>query len=283
MLLGITLVTFLLICRIPGDPAQLRISGGRSAAPEAVAELRRQWQLDRPLVGRYGAWLWRSARLDFGRSLVDGRPVRERLRERLPVTLALALLAAGLAYGVAIPLGSFLATRRRLAAVEVLLSLAYGLPQAALGLFLLKWGAPYGARPGALLAAAASLSVAHAARLARIQRLALRDALSADYVLTARMKGAGERRALLHALKNALLPMATLLSADLPALLSGSVIAEQVFGLPGLGLLGLDAVLSRDYPMLLGLTTLSALVTLLAVVAADLAYARIDPRLRDEA
>jgi peptide/nickel transport system permease protein len=128
--------------------------------------------------------------------------------------------------------------------------------------------------------AAACLALAETARLARYQRTALVAALGADFVTTARAKGGGAVTVARHALANALLPMVTLLGAELPALLSTSVVVEQVFGLPGLGRLAFDAVLGRDVPLLLGLTTLGALITLVAVLVADVAYGLVDPRLR---
>jgi peptide/nickel transport system permease protein len=134
-----------------------------------------------------------------------------------------------------------------------------------------------------MLPAAACLALTEAARLARHQRGALLVALAAEYVTTARAKGAGTATVARHALANALLPMITLAGAELPALLSAAVVVEQVFGLPGLGRLAFDAVLGRDVPLLLGLTTLAALLTLAAVLAADVAYALADPRLRGKA
>jgi peptide/nickel transport system permease protein len=133
------------------------------------------------------------------------------------------------------------------------------------------------------LAAAACLAIAPLVRLSSQQRGALLSVLRADFIRTARAKGASPRRVLwIHALRNALLPMVTLLAVELPALLSGSILVEQIFGLHGLGVLGIDAVLSRDYPVLLGLSTLAALVTLIGTLAADLLYGLIDPRLRGQ-
>jgi peptide/nickel transport system permease protein len=286
-LIGITLATFLLIHLAPGDPAAIRSGQGRGVTPEALAAFRDAYELDRPLGPRYLAWVARSARLDFGTSLVDGRPVREKLAEALPITLALALAATFLAYFVAIPLGCALGAgdgRRWARLTNGGLYVVYALPVAAVSLLALSLGAPYGGRgPGAVLVAAACLALATSVRLSRHQRAALLDALSADYVLTARAKGASPTQVVLgHALRNALLPMVTLLGSELPVLLSGSVIVEQVFGIRGLGLMGFDAVLARDYPMLLGLTTLGAVITLAGVLAADAVYGLVDPRLRSE-
>lgn len=283
-LVGITLVTFLLLHLAPGSPAAKR--AGLRASPEAILQLERQYGLERPLPVQYADWLWRSLRLDFGRSFVDGEPVRARLGEALPRTLGLALLAALFSYVIAVPLGCLLAAgegRRWARATFVGLAGVYAIPVAALGLFAIALGAPFGGDgAGPLLAAAACLAPAALVRLSRYQRGALLEALRADYLTTARAAGASPARALYrHALPNALLPMVTLLSAELPALLSGSVIVEEIFGVRGLGQLGFDAVLERDYPTLMGLTTLGALLTLAGVLAADLAYGLIDPRLRE--
>jgi peptide/nickel transport system permease protein len=286
-LVGITLVTFVLLHLAPGNPAEVRAGQGRGVTPESIAAFRHAYGLDRPLATRYLGWLGRSLTLDFGRSLTDGRPVREKMLEAFPRTLALALLATLFAYGVAVPLGVALAARdqRPLARIGAAgLYGLYALPTAALALLALEAGAPYGGSAASLLVAAACLATATLVRLARHQRSALLAALRADWVRTAHAAGAGEARVLLrHALPNALLPMVTLLAGELPALLSGSVIVEQVFGIRGLGLLGFDAVVSRDYPVLLGLTMLGAAITLAGVLAADLAYRWLDPRLREHA
>jgi peptide/nickel transport system permease protein len=283
-LLGITLVTFLLLHLAPGDPASVRAGSSRGVTSESIAALRAEYQLDQPLFTQYLHWLARSARLDFGRSFVDGRPVRARIAEALPVTLGLALLAVALAYLVAVPLGCWLALaegRRAARALELLLAAAYATPTLAVGMALLSLGAPWGGRSLlSLLSAAACLSLTTVIRISRQQRAALLGALRADYVLTAQAKGGGPRTVLFHALRNTLLPMLTLLGAELASLLSGAVIIEQLFGIHGLGLLAFDAVLARDYPTLLGLGSLTALITVFAVWFVDLAYGLADPRVR---
>jgi peptide/nickel transport system permease protein len=284
-LVGITLVTFALVHVAPGDPASVR-AGLRGASPQAIAAYRAAYGLDRPLVTQYVSWLGRTLTLDFGTSLTDGRPVRAKIAEALPRTAALALLATLLAYLFAVPLGVTLAARdgRPLArAATALLYLVYALPLAALAMALRALGAPYGGA-GALIAAACALALIACVRLSRHQRSALLGQLRADWIRTARAAGAGERRVLFrHALPGALLPMLTLLGAELPALLSGSVIVEEVFGVRGLGLSGFDAVLQRDYPMLLGLATVGALLTIAGVLVADALSERLDPRLRGRA
>jgi peptide/nickel transport system permease protein len=285
-LIGITLVTFILLHLGPGDPASVQAALGRGVSQASIDAFRREYRLDEPPATRYLSWLGRSARLDFGESLSDGRSVRDKLASALPATCVLALLATLFAYVIAVPLGCVLALRdgRRGAAIaQAMLYVPYAIPVAALALFALRAGAPYGASAGGLIIAAACLSLPALVRLSRYQRGALLSALRADYIRTAQAKGADPRRVVgVHALRNALLPMVTLLGAELPALLSGSVIIEQAFGIRGLGLLGFDAVLARDYPVLLGLATLGALITLLGVALADLGYTLLDPRLRRE-
>lgn len=280
-LLGITLVTFLLVHLAPGDPASLRAGVGRGVTAEVIAENRALAGLDQPLAKRYGAWLWRSARFDFGVSLRDGRPVREAVLEALPRTALIGLAAALIAFGLAVPLGAFAARRdgtRAGGALEVTLAIAYGVPSLALALALLRLGAPWGE---GLLAPATCLAFPSVVTLSRYQRGALLAVLRADYIRTARAKGASERAVLYgHALSNALLPMVTLLGAQVPALLSGSVLIEEVFGVRGLGMLGFEALQARDYPTLMALTTLGAVLTLAGVLIADSAYGLLDPRLR---
>jgi peptide/nickel transport system permease protein len=283
-LFGITLVTFALLHALPGDAALVQAGTSRGASPESLAAMRHEYGLDRPLPAQYADWLARSARLDFGDSLVDGRPVRAKIAEALPVTLLLALLAAALAFGVAVPLGAALGWFDRspwVRSATAALYVAYALPVAAVALIVLRAGAPWGARTIAgMLPAAACLALAETVKLARYQRGAVLDALAADYVTTARAKGAGARGVVAHALRNALLPLVTLLGSELPALLSAGVIVEQVFGLHGIGMMAFDAVMTRDVPLLLGITTVGAVATLVAVLAADLAYGLVDPRLR---
>jgi peptide/nickel transport system permease protein len=285
VLVAVTLATFALAHAVPGDAATANASV-RGATPEALAAFRAEYGLDRPLPAQYLSWLWRSARLDFGTSLGDGQDVRLKIRRALPVTLELASLATLLAFALALPLGIGLGMADRSRFTPIVaggLHLVYALPGAAVALAVLAAGAPYGGSPGALVAGAACLALPELARLARYQRSAVLVELGADYVLAARARGAGPRGVALHVTRNALLPMVTLLGAELPALLSASVIVEQVFGLHGIGFLAFDAVLKRDYPLLLGLATVGALVTLACVLLADLAYELCDPRLRGRA
>lgn len=284
-LLGVTLCTFVLIHLAPGDPASLRAGAGRGVTQAIIDENRALAGLDRPPVERYLAWVARSARLDFGRSLSDGRPVRERLAEALPPTLLLGGLAALFAFGLAVVVGTMLAlpaARRWQALVEALLALAYAVPVVAFGLLALRAGAPYGGTsPGTLLVPAACLGLPSLVVMARQQRAALVASLASDYVRTARSLGASPARVLVrHALPPALLPMIALAGSQVPLLLSGSVLVERLFGIPGLGLLGFEALAARDYPTLMAITTVAGALSVAGLLVADAAALLLDPRQR---
>lgn len=287
-LLGVTLVTFALVHLLPGDPGQLRAGEGRGVTAQVIEENRALAGLDQPLGRRYLRWLGRSARLDFGRSLADGRPVRARVGEALLPTVALGLLAALLAVGIGLPLGALSALRAgrpEALLIELALTAAYAVPVLALGLLLLRAGAPYGGGSlVGLLAPALCLCLPSLVVMAQQQRAALRSALASDPVRGARAKGAGPLRVLLvHALPIALLPMVTLIGSQVPWLLSGSVIVERIFGLGGLGELGYQSLLARDYPTVMALTTVAAVLSIGGMLVADLAAVLLDPRLRAHA
>ncbi len=285
-LLGITFVTFLLLHLAPGDPAAVRAGTGRGVSPESIAALRQEYGLDRPLMTQYLDWLSRSARLDFGRSFVDGRPVRARIGEALPVTLGLSLLAVSIAYLLAVPLGCLLALGERrpgARALSLLLALLYATPTVAIGRALLSLGAPWGGRSFAsMFVAALCLSLTTVIRISRQQRSSLLSALRSDYLVTARAKGGGPAALLRHALRNALLPVLTLLGTELGALLSGSVIIEQLFAYPGMGRLMYEAMLERDVPIIMVELLIGSSLVLVGNLLADILYSVVDPRVRLE-
>jgi peptide/nickel transport system permease protein len=283
--IGITFVTFALMHAAPGDPAAMRM--GTSVQPAAEAELRRTLDLDAPFARRYLAWLGHTVRFDFGTSWSDGRAVRDRIAQALPTTFALALIAVVLIYGFAVPLGWALAAGRGRAwriPLEAAMFAVYGVPTAAAAMLALRAGAPYGsASLLALVVAAGCIAYPQVVRVARVERAALLDTLTQDFILVARSKGASEARVFIrHALPAIAPALVALLSTELPVLLSGSVLVEAVFGLRGLGGLAWDAVVARDRPLLLGLASTSALVALGAVLIADLLSLWLDPRLREE-
>lgn len=258
---------------------------------------------------RFAKWLARVVSFDFGYSLSDGRPVSEKLAEALPITLLLSFLALLLAYALAIPIAVHAARRKGRAderALSLLLFALYSTPSfwMAMLLVMLLGGVGYAnifpvhglSSPGAeqftalgwlvdrlwhLVLPVFCLGYGSLAVLSRYQRGALLDAMGQHYIRTARAKGLSERRVVWrHALPNALLPMITILGLQVPFLIGGSVIIERIFGIPGMGLLAFEAFLQRDYPLILAISVLSAALTLLGLLLADLLYAAADPRIR---
>ena len=309
-LLGIVVVVFLLLHLAPGSPASAAGSaeGGRRISAAAREEMRRLYGLDRPLPERFAHWMGRVIRFDLGESFVDRRPVAERIREALPATLALNGLALVLTLAIAIPLGVAAGGRPegpfdRISAV-VLFAL-YSMPVFWTALLLqtllsveLGWLPLYGVASDPPPAGGAGLldRLAHLALpvtcltygslafLARLVRSGVVEARSQDFFVAALARGVTRRAALWrHAFRNALLPLITLLGLLIPGLLSGSVIVERIFAWPGLGRLYFDSILSRDYPVVLGLSLLGGIATLAATLVADVAYALADPRVRETA
>jgi len=249
--------------------------------------------------------------LRFGSSIADGRPVAEKLGQALPVTLLLSLISMALAYAIAIPLGVSAAVRCGSVldrAIGISVFLLYSLPPfwVAMMLILLLGGVGYLdwfpidglCSPGLeqatgwtwlvdrvhhLVLPVVCLTYGSLAVLSRYQRSAMLEVIRQDYVRTARAKGLAERTVVLkHALRNALLPTITLLGLQLPYLISGSVIIEKIFNIPGMGLLTFQAFLHRDYPVIMAVAVLSAALTLLGLMLSDLCYALADPRIRLE-
>ena len=306
-LLGIVVLVFCLLHLAPGSPVSaLGAESGRRVSGRAAIEMRRLYGLDRPLPERFGKWVSRLARLDLGESFVDRRPVFERIREALPYTLTLNGLALFLTLAIAIPLGVEAGGRPEAPLDRIsggFLFLLYSLPSFWAALLLqtllsvkLRWLPLYGVSsdsppPGIggvfdriahLALPVACLTYGSLAYYARLVRAGVAEARSADYVLAARARGLSRREALWrHAFRNALLPLVTLLGLVVPGLLSGSVIIERIFAWPGLGRLYFDSILSRDYPVVLALSLLGAVATLALTLAADIAYAVADPRVRD--
>lgn len=289
-LLGVVTLVFFFVHAIPGDPIDAML--GESAVAADREALRRALGLDRPVLERYASHLSGLARGDLGRSLHGGAPVAERIAERLPATLALALAAAGFALAIAIPLGTLAAATR--GGIADRIAAAFAVSGAAAPTFVtgpvlvlafaigLGWLPVSGADdPGSFVLPAVTLGLGMAAILTRLTRSALVEVLGSDYVRTARAKGLGEARVVLrHGLRNALLSVTTIVGLQLGGLLGGAVVTETIFAWPGLGRLTLEAIQSRDYPLIQGCVLVIAIATLLVNAATDALYARLDPRIR---
>jgi ABC-type dipeptide/oligopeptide/nickel transport system permease component len=287
--LVLTLV-FLMIHIVPGDPVEQML--GEGAAPGELVQLRQALGLDQPLVTQYGHYLKQLAHGDLGQSFKFQAPVRQIIFERYPATLSLAFLALLVCAAIAIPAGVLAAYRRghaadRAVAVFTLLGLA--VPNFALGpvlilLFSIELGwLPVSGRggPAYYVLPAATLGAALAAILTRMVRGSMLEELSSDYVRTARAKGLSMRAVLFrHAFRNALIPIITILGLQFGTLLAGTIVTETIFSWPGIGRLTVQAISSRDYPLLQGCILVIAVSYVLVNVLTDLFYAVIDPRVR---
>ena len=294
-LVAVTLLAFLMIHVAPGDPVTVML--GSEYTPEAAAELRAAYGLDRPLLIRYVHWLRQVASGRLGRSVFEPRSVSSLFAERAGTTFVLMLASMTVAVGLGVPLGVFSAVRRDSAAdhaARVVSVAGISMPVFWLGLLLialfavqLNWFpaggsmAEYGYR--VMVLPSAALGVSLMALIARITRSAVLDALFADFVRTARAKGApGWRVVWMHAFRNSLLPLVTVLGLQIGALLGGAVLTETVFSLPGLGRLLIDSIAQRDYPVISGVILVTTTAFVLVNFCVDVLYAVLDPRVRTD-
>jgi len=288
--IGVATLTFLLTQLIPGDPVVAML--GDNAQPADIAGMRHQLGLDRPLWAQYGAFLNGLARGDLGESIAMRAPVSRLIAERYPATVELAAAGLIVAIVIALPLGLIAGANPGglgdLGAMSVAL-LGISIPHIYLGPLLmiifsldLRW-LPLTGRGGIahLVLPAITLGLSLAAILARMLRQSLIGVRQADYMRTARGKGLGPIAVLIrHALRNALMPVVTLLGLEAGALLTGSIIAETIFSWPGLGRLLITAISNRDYPLVQGCVLTFALSYVVVNLMTDLAYGVIDPRVR---
>ncbi|MCC6302719.1 MAG: ABC transporter permease [Gammaproteobacteria bacterium] len=290
VLFGVSLLVFLLIHLIPGDPVEVML--GESSQPADRAALRHALGLDQPLYLQLLEYYRHLLSFDLGESLYSRRPITEIVLERLPATLELAVAGLCVALLVAVPLGTVAATRRGRAWDVGAMSfsmIGISIPNFLMGpllilLFSLWLGwLPVSGRdePAALVLPALTLGTALAAILSRMLRASLLEILGEDFIRTARAKGLTERVVIFrHALRNALLPVITLLGLQLGALLAGAVITETVFSWPGIGLLTIESIHRRDYPVVQACVLLISLGYVVVNAVTDLVYARLDPRIR---
>jgi peptide/nickel transport system permease protein len=305
----VTMLVFLLIHLAPGDPLaeSMQESGLQQFTPEGMAQLRQIYHLDQPLHRQYLLWLGDLLHADLGRSLTDRQPVMEKIRARLGISLQLNALALALMVCLAVPIGAIAAWRpgSRLDRYSALTTyMLYALPVFWAGLLLqllfsikLDWlplaglisdGNELLSLPARVLDRLAHLvlpviclSYGGLAFLSRFVRATLIDNAAGEATRAARARGLSEWAVLIrHGFRQAAVPMLTLAGLLLPALVSGSVIVETIFAIPGLGRLFVDAAFARDLPVLMGLTLLSGVVTLAGIIAADIAYLTLDPRMR---
>jgi ABC-type dipeptide/oligopeptide/nickel transport system permease component len=291
-----SLLIFGIVALAPGDPVRAKL--GTEATPQQVAEERARLGLDQPIPVRYAVWLSDVVHLNLGRSLINGRPVTTLIGDAFPNTLRLAITAFMLSLVIGIPLGSLAAVHRnsRLDAfITSLTSVGLAVPAFWLGMMLILLfavtlqllppsglgnpGQPWYVSLQFLLLPMVTIAVSNIAVISRFVRSAMLDTLGADYVRTARAKGIGETSVLgRHALRNALIPVVTVLGIQFGRLLGGAVVTEAVFAYPGLGFLVVSSIQNRDYPVVQGTLMLVVAIFLLTSMVVDLSYAYIDPR-----
>lgn len=298
MLVLVGLITFLLIHITPGDPAS--VVAGENASDEAIEDARRRLGLDKPFLIQFWTWLVNVLHGELGTSFTSGRPVTELIFDRMPTTLSLTAGATLIGLLIAIPLGVFAATQRGswLDRITILgTSLGIAAPEFFIGLLLvlvvalqLGWLPATGYIPFSedplewalrLTLPSITLGLGVAAELARQVRGAMIDVLSRDYIQTARAKGLSTASIIIkHGLKNAAIPVVTVLGLQIRRLLGGTVIVEQIFAMNGVGSLAVRAVFLRDLPVLLGVALTTAVIVLLVNLIVDMSYGYFDPKVR---
>lgn len=307
ILFGITFVCFIVINLAPGSPATFQEELSPKASPEAMEALKKLYGLDKPIHERYLNWLKMVVTLDLGKSFVDGRNVKDKIKERLPITVTLNLLSLLLIFIIAIPIGVYSALKQGSLfdrALTVFVFTGFSVPTFWLALLaMIVFGVNLGWLPisgiqsiGAetmpfherlvdwikhLILPVTIMSFAGLAGMSRYTRSSMLEVLRQDYIRTARAKGLPERVVIFrHALRNALLPVVTLLGLAIPGLIGGSVIFESIFSIPGMGQLFYSSAMARDYPTIMGILIIGALLTLIGNLIADIAYFIVDPRIR---
>src|SRR5579871_6215201 len=286
VLLSVSVLVFLMVHLVPGDPVQVMLQD--YGTPAQAAALRHTLGLDRPLVVQYGVFAWRALHGDFGRSIRSGRPVSGEIALRLPYTLQLTAASMLVAIALGLVLGMIAAIQHRrlpdyaaLAGIS-LPSFWFGLVLILIFSYYLRWLPAAGAdTPGSLILPAVTLGTSAASIIARLSRSSLLEVLRQEFIRTARAKGMREWRVLYrHGLRNALIPVLSIIGLQFAGLLGGAVIVETVFGWPGLGRLAVDAIFNRDIPMIQGIVLVAATIFVAVNLAIDLLYALVDPRIR---
>ena len=315
-LIGITIISFIIIRLAPGDPAEMRARAGQHLSSdgkdainkEIIEATRRLYHLDKPIPVQYINWVKRIATFNFGESFQDHRPVIEKIKERLPVTMKISILSILIAYLVSIPLGIYSATHQNAMGDRVstfIIFMLYSLPSfwiATMAIVFLCGGDYLSIFPPGgiksimsdnwgigrrfidqawhLILPVACLTYGSFAFLSRQMRSGMLEVIRQDYIRTARAKGLSEKLVVFkHALRNSVIPILTLMANILPLLIGGSVIIETIFSIPGMGRMGFNAILYRDYPVIMAIFTISAFLTLVGFLLSDILYALVDPRI----
>jgi peptide/nickel transport system permease protein len=308
LLIGITFISFVVIQLAPGSPVERFTELNPKASPEVRERLEKVFGLDQPLHVQYWRWLQRIVKGDFGTSFAtDRRPVLDKIRDAMPVTLALNALELLLILAVGIPIGIYSATHQYSIAdrvTTVFVFLGFAMPTFWFALLcMMVFGVQLGWLPisglksmehellnpigklwdytSHLIMPVLVAGLTGLAGISRYMRSSMLEVIRQDYVTTARAKGLSERDVVYrHALRNALLPVITILGLSVPGLIGGSVIFETIFAIPGMGRLFYDGVMMRDYPLVMGVLVIGATLTLVGNLLADVSYAIADPRLR---
>jgi len=307
LIFGITLITFIVIHLAPGGPVEVEAQMSLKSSAQARENLKRLYGLDKPLQVQYLEWLKRFVKLDFGTSFVDGKKVADKIGERIPVTLKINILSLFLIIIIAIPVGVLSAVKQyslfdKLTTLFVFVG--FSTPAFWLALIMMIiFGVTLGLLPisgiqsidvsGMSFLERAMDQARHLilpvllsafggiAGFSRYSRSSMLEVIRQDYIRTARAKGLKEREIIItHALRNALMPIVTILGLAVPGLIGGSVIFESIFAIPGMGQLFWMSTMSRDYPTIMGILVIGAILTLIGNLIADISYAVVDPRIR---
>ena len=306
LLLGITLISFIVIC-LSGDPVDIQFQFNQKVSLQVKDRIAKQHGFDKPLLEQYLNWLKGFLRMDFGYSFIDNRPVIDKIKERIPITLTINILSLLLILLIAIPIGVLGAVHENSffdRFMTIFVFIGFSMPTFWLALLLMRyfgvilhllpvsgirslqfeylgfWGklADYFKHLFLPVCVSAFTGLAGISRYMRSNMLVI---LNKDYIRTARAKGLPKPKIYFrHALRNALLPIITILGLSVPGLIGGSVIFESIFSIPGMGKLAYDAVMSRDRYLIMGILVIAALLTLIGNLLADLAYVAVDPRIR---
>jgi peptide/nickel transport system permease protein len=292
---GVTIIVFFMIHLIPGDPARTIL--GIHATPKAIAELHREWGLNRPLISQYWLFLDRLVHGNLGQSLIYGVSASSLILSHLPATLFLIVYATVLAIAISVPLAMLAASKRnglRDQAVRAVPLFGLGMPPFWVGFLLIDafavhwrifpvsgYGTGFGGHLVSLFLPSLTVAIALAPVVIRSLRASMLSVLGADYITTARSKGVpGSRLFIRHVLRNAIIPAITVLGINIGFLIGGTVIIENVFAIPGVGQLMINSIFQRDFPVVQGVTLVFAVLVVLINLLTDVAYATLDPRVR---